>query len=135
LLLREGLSSDRCYGQASPARHLPGNNVTERILAKGLEKLQESKLIDGTIADWANALRILGNEGAHYTGRHVRRNDAEDAFAFAEALLVLCKGACFSLGAFDAVQDLVGVLGPGEGARVLVPVVDVRADGVGELAD
>src|SRR5258708_28783618 len=49
--------------------------------------------------------------------------------------LVLCKGACFSLGAFDAVQDLVGVLGPGEGARVLVPVVDVGADGVGELAD
>ena len=61
--------------------------MTERILAKGLEKLQESKLIDGTIADWANALRILGNEGAHYTGRHVRRDDAEDAFAFAEALL------------------------------------------------
>jgi hypothetical protein len=63
------------------------NNVTERVLARGLQKLQENRLIDGTIADWANALRILGNDGAHYTGRHVRRDDAEDALAFAEALL------------------------------------------------
>jgi len=50
-------------------------------------KIGANLTIDGTIADWANALRILGNEGAHYTGRHVRRDDAEDAFAFAEALL------------------------------------------------
>ncbi len=63
------------------------NNVTECILAKGLEKLRENNLIDGTIADWANALRVLGNEGAHYTGRHVPRDDAEDALAFTEALL------------------------------------------------
>ena len=44
-------------------------------------------LIDSTIAEWADALRILGNEGAHYTGNPVPRDDAEDALAFAEALL------------------------------------------------
>src|SRR5258708_15791871 len=46
----------------------------------------------------------------------------------------LTAESCFSLGAFDAVQDLVGVLGPGEGTPVLVPVAGVRADGVGDLA-
>lgn len=63
------------------------NNVQERTLVKSLEKLRATGLIDPTIAEWADALRILGNEGAHYTGRHVPRDDAEDALAFAEALL------------------------------------------------
>ncbi|MDQ2816297.1 MAG: helix-turn-helix domain-containing protein, partial [Actinomycetota bacterium] len=38
--------------------------------------------------------------------------------------LVVCKGLGFSLGALDAGEDLVGVLGPGERLRVVVPVVD-----------
>ena len=50
-------------------------------------------------------------------------------------MLVVCKGIRFSLGASDPGEDLVGVLGPGEGPGVVVPVVDERADGVGELAD
>jgi hypothetical protein len=45
-----------------------------------------------------------------------------------------CKGVRFSLGAFDFDEDLVGVFGSGEGARVAVPGVDEGADGVGELA-
>jgi hypothetical protein len=49
--------------------------------------------------------------------------------------LVLCKSGCFSLGALDAGEDLIGVLGPGERLEVVVPVVDDRADGLGELAD
>jgi hypothetical protein len=44
-------------------------------------------MIDGTLAEWADALRVVGNEGAHYTGRVVAREDAEDALDFAEALL------------------------------------------------
>jgi hypothetical protein len=63
------------------------SSVTEHPLARALEKLREGGLIDGTIAEWANALRVLGNEGAHFTGRPVPRDDAEDALAFAEALL------------------------------------------------
>jgi hypothetical protein len=63
------------------------NNVQERTLGKGLDKLKADGLIDVTIAEWADALRILGNEGAHYTGNQVSRDDAEDALAFAEALL------------------------------------------------
>jgi hypothetical protein len=63
------------------------NSVEERTLVKSLEKLRADGLIDATIAAWADALRLLGNEGAHYTGRQVPREDAEDALAFAEALL------------------------------------------------
>lgn len=63
------------------------NGVEVWPLVKGLEKMRESGLIDGTISQWANALRILGNEGAHFTGKQVSRNDAEDSLAFAEALL------------------------------------------------
>lgn len=63
------------------------NNVQERTLARGLLKLRDLGLIDSTIAEWADALRLAGNEGAHYTGKKVSRDDAEDALAFAEALL------------------------------------------------
>lgn len=48
--------------------------------------------------------------------------------------LVVCKSVCFSLGTLDLAEDLVGVFGPGERVRVVVPVIDERADGVGELA-
>jgi hypothetical protein len=63
------------------------SNVHERTLAKSLDKMKADGLIDTIIAEWANALRILGNEGAHYTGNPLPRDDAEDALAFAEALL------------------------------------------------
>jgi hypothetical protein len=63
------------------------NNVGHKTLAVSLKELEQQGLIDGTLSDWATALRILGNEGAHYTGDQVSRNDAEDSLAFAEALL------------------------------------------------
>jgi hypothetical protein len=63
------------------------NNVNESTLANGLTKLQEAGLIDSTLAQWANELRVLRNQGAHYTGKPVPRDDTDDALAFAEALL------------------------------------------------
>jgi uncharacterized protein DUF4145 len=63
------------------------NGIQESTLARSLGKLREDGLIDGMIAEWADALRVLGNEGAHFTGREVPRDDAEDSLAFAEALL------------------------------------------------
>lgn len=61
--------------------------VKKNTLVKGLEELRERGLIDGTLAEWADALRIAGNRGAHFTGEAVPREDAEDALAFAEALV------------------------------------------------
>ncbi len=63
------------------------NGVSKRNLVEGLRELHSQGLIDGTLAEWANALRLAGNKGAHYTGRPVPREDAEHALAFAEALL------------------------------------------------
>jgi hypothetical protein len=61
--------------------------VKGKTLAQNLKKLAADGRIDETLAQWADALRIIGNKGAHYTGEPVAREDAEDALAFAEALL------------------------------------------------
>jgi hypothetical protein len=61
--------------------------VKEKTLDRNLKKLAHDGLMDKTLAEWADAMRIAGNKGAHYTGKPVPREDAEDALAFAEALL------------------------------------------------
>jgi hypothetical protein len=63
------------------------NSISEKNLARALERMKSDGLIDDRLFEWAQALRVLGNEGAHYTGDQVDRMDAEDALALAEALL------------------------------------------------
>ena len=63
------------------------NSVNEKVLAKSIEKMVADGLIDRTLAEWADGLRVLGNQGAHFTGTQVSREDANDALAFVEALL------------------------------------------------
>src|SRR5208283_4724941 len=67
----------------------------------------------------------------------LRRPDREyrDQSPGSPTTLVVCKGVRFSLRAFDAGEDLVSVFGPGEGPGMVVPVVDERADGGGQLLD
>jgi Domain of unknown function (DUF4145) len=61
--------------------------MKNQTLAKSLIRLRADGVIDGTLAEWADALRVVGNIGAHYTETDVTRQDAEDALAFAEAFL------------------------------------------------
>jgi hypothetical protein len=61
--------------------------IKVKNLQKALQELANTGRIDQTLAEWANVLRRVGNRGAHYTGEAVPRQDAEDALAFAEALL------------------------------------------------
>lgn len=61
--------------------------IKGKSLAQSLKQLAASGQVDETLAQWADALRVIGNKGAHYTGKPVAREDAEDALAFAEALL------------------------------------------------
>jgi Domain of unknown function (DUF4145) len=68
----------RAARAAGPQRRFGGSRLRE---------LRDRGLIDDTLAEWADTLRVVGNEGAHYTGRAVAREDAEDALSFAEALL------------------------------------------------
>lgn len=56
-------------------------------LFKALAQMKEQGLIEGRLLEWAQALRTLGNEGAHFTGNRVSREDAKDALAFAAAIL------------------------------------------------
>lgn len=60
---------------------------TKRTLADSLKELRAQGKIDGVLAEWADLLRVVGNEGAHFTGNKVPAQDAEDALDFAEALL------------------------------------------------
>ncbi|WP_324787115.1 DUF4145 domain-containing protein [Streptomyces sp. H51] len=62
--------------------------VTKRApLIRMLEELKESGKIDGRLLEWSQALRLLGNEGAHYSDKPVTQDDATDALALAEALM------------------------------------------------
>ena len=61
---------------------------TKRTLAASLKDLQTQGKIDGLLAEWADLLRVAGNEGAHFSlTANVSAQDAEDALDFAEALL------------------------------------------------
>ncbi|MFG3285334.1 DUF4145 domain-containing protein [Streptomyces sp. NPDC048111] len=55
-------------------------------LAKKTEWLEQDNKIEGRLLDWATALRFVGNDGTHGDAE-VKRQDAEDALVFTEALL------------------------------------------------
>ncbi|WP_428961224.1 DUF4145 domain-containing protein [Micromonospora fluostatini] len=63
------------------------NNVDKRTLFEGLRELQQRGQIDDRLMEWAEELRTLGNQGAHFTGTKVTREDASDAVDLAEAML------------------------------------------------
>ncbi|MFJ9057185.1 DUF4145 domain-containing protein [Streptomyces sp. NPDC102409] len=58
-----------------------------RPLFEMLEEMRDQGKIDGRLFEWAHELRSLGNQGAHYSGISVTREDAADGLALAEALL------------------------------------------------
>ncbi|MEU0216587.1 DUF4145 domain-containing protein [Streptomyces sp. NPDC006265] len=56
-------------------------------LFQALQELRDDGKIEGRLFDWAQALRVLGNQGAHFSDESVSREDAADALSLAEALL------------------------------------------------
>ncbi|MEU7888105.1 DUF4145 domain-containing protein [Microbispora bryophytorum] len=63
------------------------HNIRAKNLVSALEEMERQGLIEGRLLEWAQELRVLGNEAAHYTGRPVARQDAQDALDLAEALM------------------------------------------------
>ncbi|MGW3209512.1 DUF4145 domain-containing protein [Streptomyces sp. NPDC001135] len=63
------------------------HGISKKPLYKAFEEMESVGLIEGRLLEWAQELRVLGNEGAHFTGKPVTRQDASDAIALAEALL------------------------------------------------
>ncbi len=63
------------------------NGIKERNLLNSLGKMKEKQILDPRLFEWSQALRVLGNEGAHFTGKRVSREDARDALSLSEAIL------------------------------------------------
>jgi hypothetical protein len=63
------------------------HGITKKPLYAALEEMRSSGLIEGRLLEWAQELRVLGNDAAHFTGRVVGAQDAEDALSLAEALM------------------------------------------------
>ncbi|MFI0484227.1 DUF4145 domain-containing protein [Actinomadura sp. 9N215] len=60
---------------------------TGRNLSESLKKMEQAGRLDPMFCKWAHDLRVLGNEGAHFTGKPVDRVDASDALELARAML------------------------------------------------
>ncbi|MDX6760509.1 DUF4145 domain-containing protein [Streptomyces sp. F8] len=58
-----------------------------KTLMQMLEHLAKSGKIEGRFHEWSQALRALGNEGAHFSTRAITAEDAADAVGFTEALM------------------------------------------------
>ena len=63
------------------------NGINAGRLVDMLSKLKESGYIDERLHAWTTELRVLRNEGAHFTGALVNREDARDALDLCEAIL------------------------------------------------
>ena len=62
-------------------------DVKERSLHGSLAKMRELGHISDQLWEWASLTKDIRNTGAHWTGKTVSRQDAEDVLAFTEALL------------------------------------------------
>lgn len=63
------------------------HKVKARNLANGLKELEASGVIDGRLLEWADALRISGNEAVHDVNLDISPKDARDVLELTEALL------------------------------------------------
>jgi hypothetical protein len=63
------------------------HGVQARNLAVALHALQEQNVIEGRLVEWADALRLSGNEAAHDVSVTVSAEDARDILDFTKALL------------------------------------------------
>ena len=61
--------------------------IRARNLADVLTEIKEGGLIEGRLCEWADALRIAGNQAAHNVAANVTGEDAHDLLEFTEALL------------------------------------------------
>lgn len=63
------------------------HGVKERNLATALQKMKEQGLIESRMLEWAEALRIAGNQAAHGVDESIVFEDARDLLEFTNALL------------------------------------------------
>ena len=59
----------------------------ERTLAESLRSMRDAGIIEARLYDWADALRLYGNEAAHDVSVTVSAQDAKDLLEFGHALI------------------------------------------------
>ncbi|MDZ4133336.1 MAG: DUF4145 domain-containing protein [Dethiobacteria bacterium] len=57
-------------------------------LKNKLKKLQEEQVIDIKLVQWANSLRLIGNDAAHDLEVNIDQTDAFDSLQFIEAIIL-----------------------------------------------
>lgn len=63
------------------------HQIKGRNLAESLRQMKETGVIDARLYEWADALRLSGNEAAHGPEASTTREDAGDIIEFTRALL------------------------------------------------
>lgn len=63
------------------------NNIDVRNLAAALREMKDKGIIENRLYEWADALRISGNEAAHGVNSKISAQDAKDILEFTHALL------------------------------------------------
>jgi hypothetical protein len=63
------------------------HGIFRKPLYAALDEMKNDGLIEGRLLEWAQGLRVLGNDAAHFTGQPVSSQDARDALTLAEALM------------------------------------------------
>jgi len=69
----EGMCGEHGYGKA--------------VLSTALSKMRDDGVIENRLFEWADELRLLGNEAAHGIGKKFSKADAGDILDFTEAIL------------------------------------------------
>lgn len=62
-------------------------NINERDLLQSLQEMKKQEIIENRLYEWADALRLLGNEAAHDIDFRATKQDAKDVLDFTNALL------------------------------------------------
>jgi hypothetical protein len=63
------------------------SKINARNLVTALKEMKEKGIIENRLYEWADALRISGNEAAHGVNSQTSREDARDILEFTNALL------------------------------------------------
>lgn len=63
------------------------HNIRERNLVSSLAKMKSEGKIDERLFEWADMLRLVGNEAAHDTNAEISKEDASDVLDFANAII------------------------------------------------
>ncbi len=63
------------------------NKISARNLAIALKEMRDKGIIENRLYEWADALRISGNEAAHGVNTQISHQDAKDILEFTHALL------------------------------------------------